>query len=240
MSVQALAGGVRAGGHARYAIWVWFAGKVSGTATVTATVTPGKLTPAFTVCQVPGTATCSVGLAATQPVELQVKVAVPASDAGARLTLTATGTSPQAGSAVLAAGSVLVAGNATPTPSPTATAPAPAGVGTTLPPGTLPPGTLPPGSLRAGDLPSGALPALPDPAANPGLTFPTISPGPDPAPAPSARPIRVTDVSASFPLDKRLIGGQLVGLAVLAAAVTIAVARLSLRRPRPQHSKDPD
>ena len=47
-------------------------------------------------------------------------------------------------------------------------------------------------------------------------------------------------MSASFPLDKRLIGGQLIGLAVLAAAVTIAVARLSLRRPRPQHSKDPD
>jgi len=49
----------------------------------------------------------------------------------------------------------------------------------------------------------------------------------------------MTDVSASFPLDTRLIGGQLVGLAVLAAAVTIAVARLSLRRPSPQHSKDP-
>jgi hypothetical protein len=49
----------------------------------------------------------------------------------------------------------------------------------------------------------------------------------------------MTDVSASFPLDDRLIGGQLAGLAVLAAAVTIAVARLSLRRPSPQHSKDP-
>jgi hypothetical protein len=234
LSVQALAGGVHAGGNASYAIWVWFAGNVSGTATVTATATPGKLTPSFTVCQVPGSATCSVGLAATQPVELQVKVPVPASDAGIRLTLTATGTSPQAGSAVQASGSVLVAGNATPTPSPSATTPAPAGVGV-----TVPPGTLPPGSLQAGNLPSGALPVLPDPAANPGLTFPTISPGPDPSPAPSASPIRVTDVSASFPLDKRLIGGQLIGLAVLAAAVTIAVARLSLRRPRPKHSKDP-
>jgi hypothetical protein len=47
-------------------------------------------------------------------------------------------------------------------------------------------------------------------------------------------------VSASFPLDTRLVGGQIIGLAVLAAAVTIALARLSLRKPRPQHSRDPD
>jgi len=47
-------------------------------------------------------------------------------------------------------------------------------------------------------------------------------------------------VSASFPLDTRLVGGQIIGLAVLAAAVTIAVARLSLRRQRPQQSRDPD
>jgi hypothetical protein len=34
------------------------------------------------------------------------------------------------------------------------------------------------------------------------------------------------------PLDARLIGGQLAGLAVLAGAVTIAIARLSLRAPK--------
>jgi hypothetical protein len=33
----------------------------------------------------------------------------------------------------------------------------------------------------------------------------------------------------------RLIGGQVIGLAVLAAAVTIAVARLSLRRQPARH-----
>jgi hypothetical protein len=36
----------------------------------------------------------------------------------------------------------------------------------------------------------------------------------------------------------RLIGGQVIGLAVLAAAVTIAVARLSLRRQPQPPSKD--
>jgi len=47
-------------------------------------------------------------------------------------------------------------------------------------------------------------------------------------------------VSASFPLDTRLVGGQIIGLAVLAAAVIIAVARLSLRRQRPQQGRDAD
>jgi hypothetical protein len=47
-------------------------------------------------------------------------------------------------------------------------------------------------------------------------------------------------MSASFPLETRLVGGQIIGLAVLAAAVTIAVARLTLRKQRPQQSRDPD
>ena len=98
----------------------------------------------------------------------------------------------------------------------------------------LPPGTLPPGVL-----PSASLPALPDPATSLGVTFPNASPTPNPLPAPSAHPIRVADVSAQFPLDTPLIGGQIVGLAVLAAAITIAVARLPLRKQRPQHGKDP-
>jgi hypothetical protein len=42
------------------------------------------------------------------------------------------------------------------------------------------------------------------------------------------------------PLDERLIGGQIIGLAVLAAAVTIAIARLTLRKPRQQAGGDSD
>jgi hypothetical protein len=37
----------------------------------------------------------------------------------------------------------------------------------------------------------------------------------------------------------RLIGGQLAGLVVLAAAIAIAITRLSLRPQRPEDSKDP-
>jgi hypothetical protein len=54
------------------------------------------------------------------------------------------------------------------------------------------------------------------------------------------RSAKAIDLSAGLPLDVRLIGGQVIGLAVLAAAVTIAVARLSLRRqPQPPGEDDP-
>jgi hypothetical protein len=49
-------------------------------------------------------------------------------------------------------------------------------------------------------------------------------------PPASRHPVHASDVSSTVPIDARLIGAQLVGLAVLAGAVTIAVARLSLRR----------
>ena len=67
---------------------------------------------------------------------------------------------------------------------------------------------------------------------------PSASPSPYSAVLPGARDVRVTDAAATFPFSTRLIGGELVGLAVLAAALAIAIVRFSLRRPRPQHSKD--
>ena len=89
-----------------------------------------------------------------------------------------------------------------------------------------------------------ALGALPGPVAGsspPGASFPEVTPQPSMAPSPVALPgpqrARVANVSAQFPLDGRLIGIQVAGLAVLAAAVTIAVARLSLRRHAPRHGK---
>jgi hypothetical protein len=99
---------------------------------------------------------------------------------------------------------------------------------------------LPPSNLQPGEFSAAGLPALPSPVDDPSLAFPQVTPSPTPSPSPAQVPIRVADVSTSFPLDTRLVGGQIIGLAVLAAAVTIAVARLSLRKPRPQHSRDPD
>jgi hypothetical protein len=46
--------------------------------------------------------------------------------------------------------------------------------------------------------------------------------------------VHAADAAATVPLDARLIGGQLAGLAVLAGAVTMAIARLSLRTPKQQ------
>jgi hypothetical protein len=43
---------------------------------------------------------------------------------------------------------------------------------------------------------------------------------------------KVETVASSSPIDTKLIGGQLAGLAVLAAAITMVVARLSLRTPQ--------
>jgi hypothetical protein len=233
LSVQALASSVQAGGTARYAVWVWLAGKVNGTAKVSIAAGPGKLAPSFTVCATTGGTTCSVSLTANQAVELRAAVAVPKSAVGTHLTLMATGTSPQ-GAGASASGSVLVAAAGTPSGSPSGTPSSTPGVGVVLP------GALPGGNLPLGVLPSGSLPLLPNPVTDPGVAFPQVTPTPDPSPVPAPTSLHVSDVSASFPLDTRLVGGQIIGLAVLATAVTIAVARFSLRPQRPPNTQDPN
>jgi len=202
---------------------------VNGTAKVSISAAPGKLAPSFTVCPATGGTLCSVALTAGQAVQLRAAVAVPQNAAGTHLTLTATGTSPQSAASATASGSVLVSAAAPASSSSTPGAGlTPAGVGAQLPGTTLP----------AGVLPSARLPLLPSPVTDPSLNFPQVTPSPDPSS--SSTPVKVSEVSASFPLSTRLVGGQIIGLAVLAAAITIAVARLSLRKPRPQHSRDPD
>jgi hypothetical protein len=110
------------------------------------------------------------------------------------------------------------------------------GLGATIPGGILP-------TLPADPNPGPALGELPGPtsAGSPGGLFPTVAPQPGPsysAGLPGARNVRITDAAATFPFSGRLIGGELVGLAVLAAALAIAIVRFSLRRPRPLHGKD--
>jgi hypothetical protein len=84
-------------------------------------------------------------------------------------------------------------------------------------------------------LPSGAFTSPTDPS---GL-FPTVSPSSSGSAAASGGATKdpkqsdATTASATLPLDSRLIGGQLAGLVLLAAAIAIAIARLSLRAPRP-------
>ena len=109
----------------------------------------------------------------------------------------------------------------------------------------MPAGILPTVPLTTTQNPTlGELPGPTTSAGSPGGLFPTVSPQPSASPSPysavlpDARNVRVTDAAATFPFSTRLIGGELVGLAVLAAALAIAIVRFSLRRPRPAHGKD--
>jgi hypothetical protein len=237
VSVQSLKGSVvHPGSHARYAIFVWLTAG-SGNAKVQLAAKPARFSPKFTVCPTTGKASCSVGVS-TSHTELQARIAVPKKANGTSIKLTVTGTSKDAkqpGSAT-ATRTVKVRTKQKSSPSPTPTGPGGVGDGGTLPPGTLPPGALPPGVVP----PATGFPGLPSPNGNAGSAFPTVAPVPSPSPAslPAARSIEARNVSAGLPLNVRLIGGQLVGLAILAAAVTIAVARLSLRRQRPRPADD--
>jgi hypothetical protein len=157
--------------------------------------------------------------------ELQVSVKVRKSATpGEQVKLTASATATGAVGAQASASAVTI------------TAPAPStSTGTTPPPGSaLPPVSLPP------------LPDLGISPSNPSGLFPTVSPGASTSPSPSPQAtatagharVHVVTAAATVPLSPRLIGGQLAGLVVLASAVGIAIARLSLRAPRPQDGTD--
>jgi hypothetical protein len=213
-----------------YAIWVWLTSGTGGTAKISLSAKPSSLTPTFSVCSPSGKSTCTVGgLDAGAKVQVQAQLAAPARPTK-HFTVTATATSTDASNSATASAIVDIkpknpSPTSSPTPNPTA------GDGGILPPAQgLPSGTSIPGlgpSPATGDL---------------GSAFPPVSPSPSSAAAAAAarhgHTTRTIDVSAGLPLTVRLIGGQVIGLAVLAAAVTIAVARLSLRRQPPRHGED--
>jgi hypothetical protein len=245
---------VHPGGTASYAIWVWPAGGAASGVSVTISSKAGSkgVTPKFTVCPTASGRTCKVGgIAKGASDELQATATVPSSTAaGKDITLTATAKASNATAPPAAAGAIKITAkpspkhspSPSPTPTPasgsTGTTPTGSGLGATLPAGILP--TVPLGVTSG-------LPQLPAPttsAGSPGGLFPTVSPQPSASPSPysavlpNARGVRVTDAAATFPFSTRLVGGELVGLAVLAAALAIAIVRFSLRRPRAQHGKD--
>lgn len=185
----------------------------------------------FTVCPAASGSVCTIGALPTgQADELQatVKVASAASP-GAKVTLTATATGTHAPSFHAAATMVIAAAPSSPR-QPSAT-----------PPPALP--VTP--ALPAVPANVGTLPGVGTSAQNPASLFPTVSPGASASPNSAGtavtgrRPHRINALatSATLPLDPRLIGGQLAGLAVLAGAIAIAIVRLSLRSPKPQGGK---
>jgi hypothetical protein len=208
-----------------YAIEVWLAGSTDGSAKITLSAKPSSVSPTFSVCVPSGKSKCTVSLTAGKKFEVEAELAAPDRPTK-RVVLTATATSSQASNSATASATVdIKPKNPSPSSSPTPNA----GDGGTLPPAAgLPSGTTIPG---LGVQPSGDL----------GSAFPQVSPSPSAsagAASPQGHTTKTIDLSAGLPLTVRLIGGQVIGLAVLAAAVTIAVARLSLRRQPAKHGED--
>ena len=237
MGVQTLgtSNTVKPGGTAQFAIFVWLTSGSGGTATVGVAASPTSVKPTFSVCQTTGAATCSVpGLKGGRHIEIEAQLTAPSNLAGTDITVTVTATSHQASNTATATDKITV-DSTSPTPTPTPTTPNGGNGGNPGNGGNLPPGV--PGVTNPGVGVSN-----PNPAGNLGSDFPQVSPSPNVAPSASQsqhqHPVEVTDLSAGLPLDVRLIGGQVVGLAILAAAITIAVARLSLRRQPARHSDD--
>jgi len=166
-------------------------------------------TPQFTLCPAAHGTSCSIGtLPANQALEMlitdHVRTVAPI---GRAVTLTVMVSGARLSPAVATITMVL----GQPIPSPTGTLP------TSLFP-TFPNTTVSPGSLSN--------------------LFPVVTPSSGSSTPPgqaSHHPARRLAglTSSAVPLDPRQIGGQLAGLAVLAAAITMVVARLSLRTAQP-------
>ncbi len=178
--------------------------------------------PTFAVCPVAHGKTCKLGdLPSGQADELEAGVPVKAKAAlGEQVQLTAKATAKGAKSFSASATDVVVVS------PPSSTAPQ------LSPPPTLPPTNLAPISGTGSS------------QGNASNLFPTVTPTPSspsslglPSVKPKRASVRVTDAADTVPLDPRLIGGQLAGLAVLAGGIAIAIARLSLRTPKPQDDK---
>jgi hypothetical protein len=232
LSVQTLGGSntVNPDTNVHYAIWVWLTSGNDGTAKVKLSASH-HVAPVFSVCEPSGRSSCSVGgLNANQRVELQAKLKAPKDLAGRHITLTVTATSAQASNSASASDRIRVRSKSTGSSSSQNSSTA--GDGGSLSGGSFSEPGLPGGTSFPGETTS--------PTGNLGTAFPQVSPSPGASSSATSRnhqhpPLRATDLSAGLPLDVRLIGGQVIGLAILAAAVTIAVARLSLRKQPAKH-----
>jgi hypothetical protein len=208
---------VTAGETASFIVWVWSTGATSTSVSVLASVTAASYlsTPSFAICPSASGATCNIAsLAVGQVYELLVSVPVSASaPAAATVAFTAQAS----------------ASNALPSSPAAATEIVAAASSAVLPDSSS---VVPP----LIELPS--IPGTDVSPVNPSQLFPTVSPGPGSRNLglPGARSrsaVHAAEVSSTVPIDARLIGAQLVGLAVLAGAVTIAIVRMSLRRRSP-------
>ena len=215
---------MKPGGTASYEIFVW--STVAEAEGATVSVSTGSAahveSPYFKVCSDAKNAVCSVGdLPTSQSDEIVAAVRVrDAAPTGEKITLTAT---------VKATKATSVDANAT--------------IDVTAPSSTAGSGSTSTDSGVGDGIPGTYVPNLNDGGltttsgnGDPSGLFPTVTPSASASTSHKGKKdpnVDATTVSSTLPLDSRLIGGQLAGLAVLASAIAIAVARLSLRTQRP-------
>ncbi len=200
-----------------YSIWVWSTVPATRVAVRASSSARTMKFPRFTLCPSAHGTSCTIArLPANQAFELMITDQVrAAATVGAAITLTVSVQASPLSPAEAAVTTVVSRRRQPP-------------VGGSVPP--VPP--LPPATLQP--IPSATItpPSL-------GGLFPTVTPTSSPAARQNQgrrtgrSAARIAQTSSALPLDPRLIGGQLAGLAVLAAAITMVVARLSLRTPQP-------
>ena len=212
---------IHAGQTASYEIFVWSTSAESSSATVTVSMgsTAHVTSPHFTVCPTAKAATCTVGdLPTNQSEALLAAVRVrDAAPVGEKIKLTATVKASKADSFNDAATVDVVAASTATSSGSGSSSSTSSSIGDSLPPGI----SLPDGSLTNTS------------PTDPSGLFPTVSPtSGSSGQKKTGKNADATTVSATLPLDSRLIGGQLAGLAILASAIAIAIVRLSLRTPK--------
>lgn len=251
ISVQATSSSVQPGQAEQFVINVWPTGGSANNVTVQVSGAPTSFgAPTFNTCaNGDGTATCTVGtLQASQTTQVRAQFSIPTSAPGGQTaSLSGTGTgvatgSSTSGSVSSQAGFTVLKPTPTPTPTPTGTRSSNghghssgSGSGGSTP--SLPSG-LGQVSPLGGLLPLAAAHAGAGSGANAGSLFPTISPTSGSSGSASARdphsPYRARTVADILPLNSRQLGSQIAGLVVLAIGIVIALARVSLRKPKTQ------
>jgi len=221
---------VKPGGTAYFAIWLSASGGNVGGVTVRLVTSPTSATPHFTVCRSGHTKTCKITtLNSGQTIELQAAVAIPQSSTnGERVKLTAKTTSTTPKVSLKASGTITVTVPASPSAGSSLASSSGAAAGT----GSFDTGTL---GLASGSLPLvPAFPVTSRPGGNIGALLPSI-PAVTPSPGTGNAPDGAAAARAASvgPLDRRLVGTQLIALAALCAAIGIVIAKLTLRNPRP-------
>lgn len=214
---------VLAGDQASYVVWAWSMTADSSDVSITASVPAASYlgTPSFTICPSASDSTCTIAsLPVGQVYELLASVPV-TTDAplGTDIELTVTATATGATSDSSSATDDVVAPT-TASASDTSNASSDGLSGEVPPLVSLPP-----------------IPGTGVTATNPSDLFPTVSPSQDTQslglrPAKSRRIAHTADAAYAVPIDPRLLGAQIVGLMALVGAVTIAIVRLSLRKPQ--------